>query len=285
MRHDLYPTAMFTTPAPLPLAIAVSATVAVAAWKLRSLSISGAIAAVLVGTIAVRASYGTGIFLVAWFVLATALSKVGKARKSTRLRDVVEKSSQRDAWQVFANGGVFAALILVAMMAGSNCDFVSSCGSALSIAAAGALAAAGADTWATEIGTLVGGTPWSLRSASRVPAGTSGAITLAGTTAMFAGAAALAALAVVLFVVPWDLRSGVAVGIGGVVGALVDTLVGAWLQERRWCPRCTSETEQVIHRCGTPTVPHRGIAGLNNDVVNLVCTIAGATASALCVLV
>ncbi|WP_353268345.1 DUF92 domain-containing protein, partial [Gemmatimonas sp.] len=61
-------------------------------------------------------------------------------------------------------------------------------------------------------------------------------------------------------------------------GAVVDTVVGAWWQARRWCPSCERETEQHRHRCGTTTVHYRGVSWLGNDAVNLLCTVAGAAA-------
>ena len=273
---------MLLIPAPFLVAFGLSAIIALLAWRLRSLSLSGALAATLVGTVALLSSYGAGVYVVVWFGLATILSQIGKAKKASRLADIVQKSSHRDAWQVLANGGVFSALVLSDIIWGAQCDLFSGCGRIL-VAAAAALAAAGADTWATEIGTLVGATPWSLRTVSRVPTGTSGAITLAGTVSLFAGATALAFLALVLGVVSGN-RSVVAVAVGGCAGALADTVLGAWVQERRWCPRCTSETEQRVHRCGTPTVYHCGLSGLNNDVVNFLCTIVGAAVALLLVL-
>lgn len=273
---------MIHTPAPFMIAFGVSAAIALLAWRARSLSVSGALAAVFVGTLAVCTSYGVGAYLIAWFALATILSRIGKAKKAKRLADIVEKSSQRDAWQVLANGGVFSALILSRIILGPQCELTAGCEPIL-VAASGALAAAGADTWATEVGTLFGGTPWSLRTMSRVSAGTSGAITLAGTFAMITGGGALAFLAAIFGVVSGN-RSVAAVAIGAIAGAVSDTLLGAWLQQRRWCPRCTTETEQHTHRCGTPTVHHRGLSGLNNDTVNFLCTIVGAAVAMLLVL-
>ena len=273
---------MLLIPAPFLIALVGSAAIGLLAWRLRSLSLSGALAATFVGTTALSASVAAGAYVIVWFALATVLSQIGKAKKAIRLSEIVEKSSQRDAWQVLANGGVFSALILSSIIWGPQCDLFSGC-ERIEVAAAAALAAAGADTWATELGTLFGRTPWSLRSASRVPAGTSGAITLAGTIALVAGAGSLAVAALALGVIS-DRHSLVAVGVGGCAGAVADTLLGAWLQERRWCPRCTTETEQHTHRCGTRTVHHRGVSGLNNDVVNFLCTIVGALVALLLVL-
>lgn len=268
--------------APISVAVAASSVIALAAWRARLLTPSGALAALVVGAVATRAGYAVGAYLILWFVLAAALSRLGRAKKARRLSDVVEKSSNRDAWQVLANGGVFAALVAWQVVVDPECDPNASCERIL-VAAAASLAAAGADTWATEVGTLFGGAPWSVRTGSRVPAGTSGAITLSGSVAMLAGAAVFALLALQLGIVTAG-RSVVAIGAGGVAGALTDTVVGAWLQERRWCPRCTAETEQHTHQCGTVTVHHRGVTGLNNDVVNFFCTVAGAAAALLLVL-
>lgn len=273
---------MILNPAPILVAIAASAVIALAAWRARLLTSSGALAALVVGAVATRAGYAVGAYLILWFVLAAALSRLGKAKKARRLSDVVEKSSNRDAWQVLANGGVFAALVAWRLTVDAQCDPNAPCERIL-VAAAASLAAAGADTWATEVGTLFGGAPWSARTWSRVPAGTSGAVTASGSVAMIAGAAIFALLALQLGIVA-DGRSVFAIGAGGVVGALADTAVGAWLQERRWCPRCTTETEQHTHQCGTVTTHHRGVTGLNNDIVNFFCTVAGAAAGLLLVL-
>ena len=279
---------MLTDPAPLFATVGTSAAVAFVAWRVRALSVRGSLAAGMIGCAALAVSWGTGAYLIAWFLLATVLSKLGKQRKAARVSGIIDKGSQRDAWQVMANGGVFFLLCVVVILstrAAMEPATTPALNTLLLVAAAGALAASGADTWATEVGTLYGGAPWSLRSGSRVPAGTSGAITRSGTLAMVVGACVLASLAAVFQVTPRKLQAFVSIAAGGVAGAVTDTLVGAWWQERLWCPRCTEETEQTTHRCGTPTVLHRGIGGLNNDVVNLLCSLAGAVWAGLLLLV
>lgn len=256
--------------------------IGVAAWRMRALSASGAAAATLTGTVALSVSLGFGSFLVAWFVLATAISKVGKARKAERVAGIVEKGGQRDALQVLANGGVFVAALGV-MLAGGWTS-TSPYGMLLAVAASGSLAAAGADTWATEVGTLIGGEPYSIRTGSRVAAGTSGAITVAGSIAMFAGAGLLAMLAALFSAIPFTAQPILAVATGGVLGALTDTVLGAWVQERRHCPQCEKFTEQMVHSCGSSTVVASGIGGLNNDVVNAACALAGAISAGAVVL-
>lgn len=265
---------LLTTRAPLAVALAASGAIAFAAWRARSLSRSGAFAAVAVGTVSLVQAWGWGAFLILWFLLASLVSMIGRARKAARTLGVVEKGNRRDAIQVLANGGLYAtaALATAALVPAEYFD-------GIAIAAAASLAATGADTWATEIGTLAGGQPWSLRVGRRVAVGTSGAITGLGTASAGGGACVLALVAGALAVVP---QTGIAaVAIGGFVGAMADTLVGAWWQERRWCPTCDLPTEQRVHNCGTTTRQSGGVALLDNDAVNFTCAATGAACALL----
>ncbi len=257
--------------ATLPLAVAISGAIALLAWRAGSLTRSGAIAAFAVGAIALNTTWGWGAYLIGWFLLASVLSRIGRARKAARVGRIVVKGEQRDAWQVLANGGVFAIAALLAHAFPAQ-------SSACAVAATAALAAAGADTWATEIGTLIGGTPWSLRLRTTVPAGTSGAVSWAGTIGSIAGAITLAMIGAASHMIG---RAEVpAVVFGAIVGVWTDTALGAWWQVRYWCAACQEATEQELHCCGTRTVCAGGIGPLNNDTVNVACTLAGA-ASAL----
>ena len=64
--------------------------------------------------------------------------------------------------------------------------------------------------------------------------------------------------------------------LAGVVGSLVDSLLGATVQDVRWCDACSRETERRVHRCGRSARPLRGFSWLGNDTVNVVATAAGA---------
>ncbi|MDQ3674228.1 MAG: DUF92 domain-containing protein, partial [Gemmatimonadota bacterium] len=173
------------------------------------------------------------------------------------------KTGARDAWQVVANGGLFAAAAAAAIVSPSPI---------WPIIAVGALAAATADTWATEIGTILGGEPRSIVSGRRVPVGASGGITLAGSAAAVAGAAFMAVVAALV-----DWQTGIAVIVAsGVAGAVADSILGALVQERFWCDVCALPTEQSVHRCGTTASRAGGIAGVTNDAVNLFCSSVGA---------
>jgi uncharacterized protein (TIGR00297 family) len=238
-----------------------SIAIALAALRAHTLTRGGALAAVFVGT----ATYGAlglpgaGVLL-AFFVTSVGLSRYGRARKRERLIDV-GKTGARDAAQVLANGGVAALCALFAAHGDARC----------SAAFAGAFAAAAADTWGTEIGTLARGRPRSILTLRPVATGLSGGVTFAGTVAEVCGALVVALAALAL-----GTRVFVPVAIAGVAGALVDSLLGASVQSLRYCPQCKRATERDPHACGTGTRLVRGTALVGNDAVNFAATLAGA---------
>jgi uncharacterized protein (TIGR00297 family) len=278
--------------------------IALVARRARALTTGGAIAAFVVGTLTFGAgTLGTALVLLAFFLTSTLLSRAGKARK----RKLVDsgKNGPRDAAQVLANGGVATICIVVWILADR--------GNATSpwfIAFAAAYAAATADTWGTEIGTLAAEAPRSILSRRPVAAGISGGVTSAGTAAEIAGAVLIAVLtpAALVLALPagnatialpvahalaWlDARGPLAtfalvtivpVFAGGFGGALIDSVLGETLQARRWCPACERECETDPHACGTPTRPQRGIVWLGNDAVNALATAGGAAIGVGCV--
>jgi uncharacterized protein (TIGR00297 family) len=229
-----------------------------------ALGTRGAMAAAVLGTVAVAAGWSWGTVLIAYFASAVLLSRFRFADKERLLGGRVEKSGPRDAVQVIANGGVFGALAL---------GYLVDLDPMWQALAAGALSASAADTWATEIGVLSRTSPRSLLTWRPVTAGTSGGVTLQGFLAGLAGAAFIA---MVVWVVRWPPVAAVAALIGGVFGCLLDSVVGASLQARRWCASCATTTEQRIHRCGSVTSVTGGLSWLDNDGVNVVATLGGA---------
>jgi uncharacterized protein (TIGR00297 family) len=238
------------------------------ARRVGALSTSGAFAGTVVGAITIAAGWSWGFLLVAHFISASALSKLGEKRKARRIGGVVEKGDRRDAKQLLANGGVYALAAIAHMVTGTHAWY------AVGI---GALANSAADTWATEIGTLFGLNPRSIVSGEPVPAGTSGGVSLVGTIGSFGGALFIAAGAsIALWPVPFA-----AVVLGGLAGAMADSLLGATLQTRRWCDVCAKPTERPVHSCGNATRRTGGLRGFDNDAVNAVSSGVGALVTLL----
>jgi uncharacterized protein (TIGR00297 family) len=250
----------------------VAAAIALLAHRAGSLAGSGAAAAVAVGTAAVAAGWSWGALLIAVFVASSALSRWRREAKAERTASVVEKGGPRDAWQVLANGGVFAGAAIASVLAP---------GRLWSAIAIGAIAASTADTWGTEVGSAIGGTPRSLLSGRPVAAGASGGVTVAGSVATLAGAGFVAARVMLLGLGAPVALAAVA---GGVAGALADSLLGAMVQERRHCPACELPTERLVHGCGSTTRVAGGVAGFRNDAVNLAASAVGAAVGAVAAL-
>jgi uncharacterized protein (TIGR00297 family) len=242
------------------------------AYRARSLDKSGALAATVVGTIV----FGVGgwqwaILLLAFFITSSGLSRLFRKRKQG-LDEKFSKGHERDAGQVFGNGGLATAFVLVhALYPESGLGWVGF---------AASLAAVNADTWATELGVLNPVPPRLITDLrKRVEKGTSGGVSLLGTLASLTGSALIAAPAA-LFTDHWSLLP--LITLAGLAGSLFDSLLGATVQAMYYCPTDKKETEKhPLHTCGTGTVHIRGWKWLDNDWVNFACSVFGAVVALL----
>ena len=229
------------------------------------LSRSGVVAAAIVGTLVwIFAGWQGVLVLLAFFIPSTAISRIGREQKRALID--IGKHGPRDALQVLANGGVATAAAVLAHWLGP----------AMLAAFAGALAAASADTWSSEIGTLAKGAPRSIFTFKPLAPGLSGGVTWQGSLAQVAGGALVALVATLVHVAPlWPVL------IGGVAGSIADSLLGATLQSLRYCPVCQRDCETNPHACGTPTTVRRGLRWFDNDAVNFAATLCGALVAGL----
>jgi uncharacterized protein (TIGR00297 family) len=255
------------------LAFAAAGFVAFAAFRKETLALSGAFAATAVGAlILLGAGWCGGVVLVTFFVTSSALSKA-KARRKPSADTRHARGHRRDAVQVAANGGVATVFAVLFGLSSEPAAFA---------AFAGALAAATADTWATEIGGMSGQAPRLILTGERVVAGASGGVTPAGLIASLAGALLIGTVSAIGIAAGFvDDASGVgrlitAITIAGLSGSIADSLLGASAQAVFFCPVCGVETEDRVHRCGTEAKRLRGVGVINNDVVNIAATLTGA---------
>jgi uncharacterized protein (TIGR00297 family) len=239
-----------------------AAVISLFSWFARFLTIGGAIAQFIMGWLLLSVGgWGFVVPLLVFFLSSSALSRLFRARREAA-EGFFQKGARRDAGQVIANGGAATVLVVawgVTHHPGAVAGFL------------GAVAAANADTWATEIGTLARGRPFLITSLEPVETGTSGGVSLAGLVAAGAGAAAVAFSGFLLPV------GGLvfATAAGGFTGALVDSLLGATLQAQYLCTVCGRRTERRRH-CNSAGSLDRGWQWVQNDAVNALCTVAGA---------
>src|SRR2546428_645987 len=74
-----------------------------------------------------------------------------------------------------------------------------------------------------------------------VEPGTPGGIPSQGLVAGLSGAGFVALVA---WLVRWPAVTAIAALVGGAIGCLLDSVIGASLQARRWCSTCEANTEQ-----------------------------------------
>lgn len=246
--------------------------VAGAAYLKRSLSFSGAAAAVVMGTIYFGAgdAFWFGILLV-FFITSTLLSKWKQAGKEELERSYA-KTGRRDAGQVLANGGL-GMLVCLGYLVWPHPSWI--------YAFVGVMATVTSDTWATELGGLSRKEPRSVLTGRRVPRGTSGGVSLPGNLAALAGGLLIGAASWLLLAVsgydpvPLPFVSLLLLGgAGGLAGAFADSLLGATVQRMYRCTVCGKIVE-VREHCGHPTVRHRGFGLISNDAVNLISSVVG----------
>jgi uncharacterized protein (TIGR00297 family) len=239
--------------------------IAYLAYHARSLDRSGAFAALVVGTVI----FGLGglswaILLLTFFITSSGLSRAFKNHKK-EANEKYAKGGQRDAGQVFGNGGI--ATLFTAL----HFFFPEATWPWLGFAAS--LAAVNADTWATELGVLNPTAPRLITDLRKVvEKGTSGGVSWVGTLASLAGAGVIGLETALLNPSGVNWAFFALVTLAGLLGALFDSLLGATAQAIYYCPNCQKETERTpTHGCGTPTTQIRGWRWLDNDWVNFGC--------------
>ena len=204
----------------------------------------------------------------AFFVLSSALSALPSAPEGDG-----PAPTRRTLRQVMANGGMaWALLLIVGAAPGEAPTLRAACYAGF----LGALAAAAADTWATEVGLRYGGAPRSLWGGRRVAPGTSGAVTLVGTGAGALGAVAVAAAPLLADPTGLAVPSVAHGAAAGLVGMGLDSLAGATIQAQYRRAGGEGYTE---HPSTPGERPARGWAAVDNDAVNLLGTLGGAAAS------
>jgi len=233
----------------------------------RSLSLSGGLGAIVIGT----AIYGYGgwtwfVVLLSFFFSSTLLTKFRYSAKTAK--GVSElKAGARTIWQTIGQGGVAALTAGLALLRPNNSGL-------LAVAFVAALAEANADTWAVELGVLSKRNPRVITNFSKeVPPGTSGGVSPLGEFSAVVGSLFVAGVAAILAVFGnASLVLLLVATIAAVAGEHIDSVLGATVQAVYYCPNCRKETERRVHKCGSATKHVKGLQAMSNEAVNFIST-------------
>jgi uncharacterized protein (TIGR00297 family) len=220
--------------------LGLSALLGLLAWKAHAgTPAASAAGAVLTASIMFSASSATFlpwrsaiVPILAFMVLTSLATRFGRNRKQSL--GTAETPRGRNSAQVAANLGLaaLAALPAVQIWLTDNTGLRLDPALPFFVLALAALAEAAADTVSSEIGQVLGGRPFMLTTLRRVAPGTDGAISLAGTLAGIAAAAAVAAVGA------WALHGSIQMFLlswaGGVFGLFFDSLLGATWERAGW---------------------------------------------------
>ncbi len=204
-------------PAPgrLLAALGITAAFALLAWVARGVNLSGALAGSAIAFILATREIRIFCILLAVFALTLAATRLGAQRKQ-QLR-AAEAADGRSASQVMANLGVAGLIVALAP-------------SGWAMLALAALAEAAADTSSSEIGMAFPGKTVLITTWKTVAPGMDGGISLRGTAAAMVAAAVVALAGKVSGLVP--AHHAATIIYAGFLGTLVDSLLGALLEQR-----------------------------------------------------
>lgn len=244
----------------IPTAIFASTALAVLALITGALTLRGT-ALAWVFCIVISCSGGLPAFavLAAVFIFTAAASKL--AGKRADPYNVRRKSGARDIDRVFCNVGI-AALAAGLHWITAYQGFM--------FAYAAVMAESLADSVASKIGPLTDGRTVDICTFKPAQAGISGGVSLAGTLAALMGSVCIGLL--------WLLSSrcgrgeAALVAAVGFIGCMFDSVLGSRAQVRYRCTCCRKVTERDEH-CGAACIKEKGIAWMNNDVVNLLSNV------------
>ncbi|MBT3763310.1 MAG: DUF92 domain-containing protein [Candidatus Marinimicrobia bacterium] len=224
------------------------------AWNRKAVSSSGAISGYLIGILVFGAGGWPWITpLVFFFASSSILSHLHH-----------KQYANRNILQILANGGVGAIFAIIYFFWNFPPAIV---------LYLGAIGAATADTWATEIGFYSRSKPRLVLSKKIVERGVSGGVTVMGILGSALGAFIIGFLGEEILMMN-DLL--LPLTIAGLTGSLTDSILGRFIQAQFKCPSCGEQTEDRYH-CDQKTELIFGSRWIGNDMVNFINTVVGAS--------
>lgn len=200
------------------------------------------------------------LILVIVFLGTVIASKIRKKERLQINKDTIEKSGQKDLFQIVANVG--AGTITLILYGIYKEPF-------LLVVYASIMAESLADTLASDIGVLSSKNPINIITLKRSEPGISGNISFLGLASSFIGSFIIA---IIFIIFNFNIKYLIIITLSGFLGALCDSILGATIQVKYKCQNCSKITEKK-HHCKKETIYYKGLKIINNDIVNLLSNI------------
>ncbi|KAK8595643.1 hypothetical protein V6N12_064157 [Hibiscus sabdariffa] len=261
------------------IAVLISSLIAIRSYRRKSLDLSGALAGFLVMSIHFAVGYRFGAMLLAFFFSSSKLTKVGEDKKR-RVDADFKEGGQRNWIQVFSNSGIAAVLsVAIGNLTGWEDKCLESKDSVLITALIGGIighySCCNGDTWSSELGVLSDDQPRLITTFKPVRRGTNGGVTKTGLLAALAAGTVVGLTFVLVGFFTTRCSDGMAMkqllviplsAVAGLLGSLIDSLLGATLQFSGFC----SVRNKVVGKPGPTVRKISGLGFLDNNAVNLV---------------
>jgi uncharacterized protein (TIGR00297 family) len=252
------------------IGLLISLVIAYLAYLKKSLTLDGLLTATILGSIIY--AFGTIVVwasLILFFISSSLITKIHEKKDK-------QKSNGRNYIQVFANSFI-ATLFSILFYTTKNQVFL--------IAAVISIASSNSDTWASEIGILSKGKTYSIVTFKVVEKGLSGAISSLGTFASFFGSLFIGLVFLIAYGLYYEFSTmllwyTIVVSLGGFVGCLVDSYLGALVQAKYKGVKSGRITEKPFLE-GEKVVLASGFAFITNDLVNFLSGLASTAVSML----
>jgi uncharacterized protein (TIGR00297 family) len=263
---------------PVVIGLILSLGLAWLGYRLGTHALSGALAMVASYLLAaIGGGWVWGVLVLMYFLATILWTNYGHDRKAILLDRLLGQA--RISWlQVTAQLGWGCVLAILSSLGPHNLG--------LTWAFVGVIAAANADTWATEIGVMYRHQPRLVNNGCAVPPGTPGAVSLLGFVSAGGGAwlAGFTALAFYFMIAVFDEQTWmgsflwlpIGATLGGLVSSVVDSFLGSVAQGMYFCEHCQRTSEDAVHHCGLPARQTRGWSWLTNQGVDLVGSLVSA---------
>lgn len=197
---------------------------ALISYRTKKLTLSGAAMGTLAGLLIYKGAGLPGLILLATFFIVGTLATKWQINNKAAIGAAEKNKGRRTAGQVLANAGVAAILGLMGWQSPDKTAIIQ-------VMIAGSFAAATADTLSSELGMIYGRRFFNILTFKKDACGLDGVISIEGTLIGLAGAMLIASI------YSTSTNCGMSfwwITLAGVIGNLVDSILGAALERRKF---------------------------------------------------